>query len=120
MKGQPALDIDLAPLPRDAVVYDIVYVPLETAVAAAARARGNRCVDGLGMLLHQGRPGFAAWFGKEVNVSTEQRRAVAADLGVERRRSRKEYRHGKQSAQRLQATVPHQPVPRSQRAVLLS
>ena len=82
MKGQPALDIDLAPLPREAVVYDIVYVPLETALLAAARARGNRCVDGLGMLLHQGRPGFAAWFGKKVDVSTEQRRAVAADLGV--------------------------------------
>lgn len=82
MKGQPALDIDLAPLPRAAVVYDIVYVPLETALLATARARGNRCVDGLGMLLHQGRPGFAAWFGKKVDVSTEQRRAVAADLGV--------------------------------------
>lgn len=82
MKGQPALDIDLAPLPREAVVYDIVYVPLETTLLAAARARGNRCVDGLGMLLHQGRPGFAAWFGKQVDVSAEQRRAVAADLGV--------------------------------------
>lgn len=82
MKGQPALDIDLAPLPRAAVVYDIVYVPLETALLATARARGNRCVDGLGMLLHQGRPGFAAWFGKKVDVSAEQRRAVAADLGV--------------------------------------
>lgn len=82
MKGQPALDIDLAPLPRAAVVYDIVYVPLETALLTTARARGNRCVDGLGMLLHQGRPGFAAWFGKKVDVSAEQRRAVAADLGV--------------------------------------
>lgn len=82
MKGQPALDIDLAPLPRQAAVYDIVSVPLETGLLAAARARGNRCVDGLGMLLHQGRPGFEAWFGKKVDVSAEQRRAVAADLGV--------------------------------------
>ncbi len=82
MKGQPALDIDLAPLPRQAAVYDIVYVPLETGLLAARRARGNRYVDGLGMLLHQGRPGFEAWFGKKVDVSAEQRRAVAADLGV--------------------------------------
>jgi len=82
MKGQPALDIDLARLPRSAAVYDIVYVPLETALLAAARSRGNRCVDGLGMLLHQGRPGFEAWFGREVDVSVEQRRAVAADLGA--------------------------------------
>lgn len=82
MKGQPPLDIDLAPLPRSAVVYDIVYVPLETALLAEARGRGNKCVDGLGMLLHQGRPGFEAWFGAAVDVSVEQRRAVASDLGV--------------------------------------
>lgn len=82
MKGQPPLDVDLAALPHEAVVYDIVYVPLETGLLAAARARGNRCVDGLGMLLHQGRPGFEAWFGRKVDVSAEQRRAVAADLGV--------------------------------------
>ncbi len=82
MKGQPALDIDLAKLPRDAAVYDIVYAPLETPLLAAARARGNRCVDGLGMLLHQGRPGFEAWFGAPVDVTVEQRRAVAADLGA--------------------------------------
>jgi len=82
MKGQPELDIDLAKLPREAAVYDIVYVPLETYLLAAARSRGNRCVDGLGMLLHQGRPGFEAWFGAKVDVSAEQRRAVAADLGA--------------------------------------
>ena len=82
MKGQLPLDLDLSQLPRTAVVYDIVYVPLETGLLAAARARGNRCIDGLGMLLHQGRPGFEAWFGAEVMVSAEQRRAVAADLGV--------------------------------------
>jgi shikimate dehydrogenase len=63
-------------------VYDIVYTPLETALLATARGRGNRCIDGLGMLLHQGRIGFEAWFGVKVDVSVEQRRAVAADLGV--------------------------------------
>lgn len=82
MKGQPALDIDLAQLPRSAIVYDIVYVPLETALLAEARGRGNRCVDGLGMLLHQGRPGFEAWFGTKVQVSAEQRHVAAADLGA--------------------------------------
>jgi shikimate dehydrogenase len=82
MKGQPPLEIDLAHLPPTAAVCDIVYIPLETRLLAAARARGNRCVDGLGMLLHQGRPGFEAWFGVEVEVSPEQRRAVAADLGA--------------------------------------
>ena len=82
MHGQPALDLDLAHLPHSAAVYDIVYVPLETALLAEARGRGNRCIDGLGMLLHQGRPGFETWFGVKVDVSAEQRRAVAADLGV--------------------------------------
>jgi shikimate dehydrogenase len=82
MNGQPPLDIDLGRLPKDAAVDDIVYVPLETPLLAAARARGNRCVDGLGMLLQQGRLGFEAWFGQKVAVSVEQRRAVAADLGA--------------------------------------
>jgi shikimate dehydrogenase len=82
MKGQPPLDLDLAHLPHTAAVYDIVYTPLETALLATARGRGNRCIDGLGMLLHQGRVGFEAWFGVKVDVSAEQRRAVAADLGV--------------------------------------
>ena len=82
MKGQPPLDIDLGRLPQGAAVDDIVYIPLETPLLAAARARGLRTVDGLGMLLHQGRMGFEAWFGAEVKVSPEQRRAVAADLGA--------------------------------------
>ena len=82
MHGQPPLDIDLSLLPRSAAVYDIVYVPLETGLLAAARSRGNRCIDGLGMLLHQGRVGFEAWFGRKVEVTAEQRRAVAADLGA--------------------------------------
>ena len=82
MTGKPPLEIDLARLPKDAVVNDIVYIPLETELLATARARGNRCVDGLGMLLHQGRMGFKAWFGADVQVSAEQRRAVASDLGA--------------------------------------
>ncbi|HTR86703.1 MAG TPA: shikimate dehydrogenase [Reyranella sp.] len=75
-KGQPPLDIDLARLPKGGVVDDIVYIPLETPLLAAARARGHRCVDGLGMLLHQGRMGFTAWFGQDVEVTEEQRRVV--------------------------------------------
>jgi shikimate dehydrogenase len=78
MKGQPPLELDLARLPRTAAVDDIVYVPLETPLLAAARARGNRCIDGLGMLLHQGRMGFEAWFGRNVEVTEEQRQAVLA------------------------------------------
>jgi shikimate dehydrogenase len=78
MKDQPPLDLDLARLPKTAVVDDIVYVPLETPLLAAARARGNRCIDGLGMLLHQGRMGFEAWFGQNVEVTEEQRQAVLA------------------------------------------
>lgn len=82
MTGKPPLEIDLAKLPKGAVVNDIVYIPLETRLLTTARARGHRCVDGLGMLLHQGRMGFKAWFGADVQVSAEQRRAVAADLGA--------------------------------------
>ena len=78
MKGQPPLELDLARLPTGAVVDDIVYVPLETPLLAAARARGNTCIDGLNMLLHQGRMGFEAWFGKKVEVTEDQRKAVLA------------------------------------------
>ena len=80
MKGQPPLEIDLAQLPGMAAVNDVVYVPLETGLLAAARARGHRCIGGLGMLLHQGRLGFEAWFGRQVTVSAEQYKAVAGDL----------------------------------------
>jgi shikimate dehydrogenase len=81
MTGEPPLDIDLARLPPFAVVVDIVYVPLETRLLAAARARGNRTVDGLGMLLHQARPGFEAWFGTPVRATRELRAAVLTTLG---------------------------------------
>jgi shikimate dehydrogenase len=61
-------------------VVDIVYVPLETELLAAARRRGHPAVDGLGMLLHQGRPGFEAWFGARARVTPELRAAIAASL----------------------------------------
>jgi len=73
MAGQPALDLALEALPGTAVVTDIVYAPLETPLLAAARARGNPVVDGLGMLLHQARPGFEAWFGQPPEVTAELR-----------------------------------------------
>jgi shikimate dehydrogenase len=80
MAGEPPLDLDLAPLPPQAVVQDMVYVPLETPLLAAARARGLRAVDGLGMLLHQARPGFEAWFGVAPEVDAELRDFMLADL----------------------------------------
>lgn len=76
MTGQPPLELVLDRLPTTAVVNDIVYSPLETVLLAAARARGNPVVDGVGMLLHQARPGFAAWFGVEPEVTLELRRFV--------------------------------------------
>ncbi len=80
MTGEPELTIDLSRLPLAAAVVDIVYVPLETGLLAAARRRGHRSVDGLGMLLHQGRPGFEAWFGTPVRVTRELRDAVLTTL----------------------------------------
>ena len=76
MDGAPPLSLSLDALPADAVVTDIVYTPLETPLLRVARARGNLCVDGLGMLLHQARPGFAAWFGREPQVTPELRAFV--------------------------------------------
>jgi len=79
MTGQPPLEIGLDALSEGALVTDIVYNPLETPLLAAARARGNPCVDGLGMLLHQARPGFAAWFGREPEVTAALRAFVLED-----------------------------------------
>ncbi len=81
MEGQPPLRLPLDQLPTEAVVNDIVYTPLETKLLAAARARGNRVVDGLGMLLHQARPGFEAWFGTKPEVTAALRQHVLADIG---------------------------------------
>tara|TARA_R110002110_G_scaffold415612_6_gene651978 strand:+ start:6267 stop:7142 length:876 start_codon:yes stop_codon:yes gene_type:complete len=78
MIGEPLLELDLSRLPSDAVVNDIVYAPLETDLLAAARARGNIVIDGLGMLLHQARAGFCAWFGVDPEVDEELRTAVLA------------------------------------------
>lgn len=80
MRGQPPLDLDLAALPKDAVVFDCVYAPLETPLLAAARARGLIAVDGLGMLIHQARPGFAAWFGREPEITPALRAFLAQGL----------------------------------------
>lgn len=80
MQGQPALDLDLARLPPRSVVTDIVYTPLLTPLLQAAQARGNPVVDGLGMLLHQARPGFAAWFGQMPAVTPDLRRFVLEGL----------------------------------------
>jgi shikimate dehydrogenase len=82
MRGQPPLAIDLVPLPPDAVVSDIVYVPLETAVISAAKARGLQAVSGVGMLLHQAVPGFERWFGMKPCVTPELRRVVEADVAA--------------------------------------
>lgn len=79
MVGQPPLDLALNALSATAVVTDAVYTPLETPLLAAARGRGNATVDGLGMLLHQARPGFRAWFGVEPEATAELRAAVLAD-----------------------------------------
>ena len=81
MTGKEALDLDLALLPSDAAVADLVYSPLETRLLAAARGRDNRAVDGLGMLLHQAVPGFERWFGVHPEVTDELRAHVAASLG---------------------------------------
>lgn len=76
MASHPPLALDLAPLEAGAVVADIVYAPLVTPLLAAARTRGLVAVGGLGMLLHQAVPGFAAWFGVTPAVDDALRRAV--------------------------------------------
>jgi shikimate dehydrogenase len=80
MTGHPPLELDLGRANAGLVVADIVYVPLQTELLAAARAAGLRAVDGLGMLLHQARPGFAAWFGMDPAVDEQLYAHVAADL----------------------------------------
>jgi shikimate dehydrogenase len=80
MHGQPALNVDLGLLPSHAVVADLVYVPLQTRLLAAARARGLKSADGLGMLLHQAVRGFELWFGQRPQVTSELRALVEADL----------------------------------------
>jgi len=81
MVGQPPLDINLR-CPASLVVADLVYDPLETHLLAAARARGLRTADGLGMLLHQAVRGFQLWFGIRPQVTPDLRTLIEADLGV--------------------------------------
>ena len=80
MHGQPALELDAGLLPPHAVVADLVYVPLETPLLTAARGRGLKTADGLGMLLHQAVRGFELWFGQRPEVTSELRALVEADL----------------------------------------
>ena len=80
MHGNEGLSADPMGLPGHAIVTDIVYVPLETPLLAAARKRGLKTVDGLGMLLHQAVPGFERWFGKRPEVTPELRRMIVADI----------------------------------------
>ena len=80
MIGQAALDLRLDKLPKSALVNDIIYIPRETPLLAAARERGNRTVTGLGMLLHQGVPAWKAWFGIEPKVTAELRAKIEATL----------------------------------------
>jgi len=80
MAGQPPLAIDLDPLPRHAVVTDLVYAPLETPLLAAARTRELATADGLGMLLYQAVRGFQLWFGVRPEVTPQLRALVETDL----------------------------------------
>lgn len=80
MHGESALDLNLRHLPNTALVSDIIYVPAETPLLIAARARGNATVNGLGMLLHQARPAFAAWFGVLPEVTPALRARIQATL----------------------------------------
>lgn len=79
MSGHPPLDLSLDLLPASALVTDLVYTPLETPLLAAAKTRGCAVVDGLGMLLHQARPGFRAWFGVDPEVTPDLRAFVLGE-----------------------------------------
>ena len=82
MAGQPPLDLDLSALPDDAVVYDVVYAPLETALLAAARSRNLETVDGLDMLIGQAALAFELFFGvapsRDENSDAELRALLTA------------------------------------------
>ncbi|MTI44400.1 shikimate dehydrogenase [Roseibium hamelinense] len=80
MTGKPPLNLDLAKLPKNTLVTDIVYVPLETELLRTARLRGNRTVNGLGMLLHQAVPGFERWFGQRPVVDQTLYDLIVTDL----------------------------------------
>jgi shikimate dehydrogenase len=79
MSGAPPLDLDIAMLKQGAVVLDIVYAPLETALLKAAKARGLAVIDGLGMLMEQAVPGYLAWFGERAEVDADLRARLVAE-----------------------------------------
>ncbi len=78
MAGKPPLEISLDRLPKRALVGDLIYIPPETPLLAAARTRGNITVNGLGLLLNQARPAFNAWFGVMPEITPALRQAIAA------------------------------------------
>jgi shikimate dehydrogenase len=80
MAGQPPLDLRLDALPPHALVSDIVYIPRATPLLAAAQARGNPTINGLGMLLHQARPAWKSWFGIETQVTPSLRALIDATI----------------------------------------
>jgi shikimate dehydrogenase len=80
MKGQPVLDVVLDPLPVAAAVCDLIYNPLETALLKNAKARGHKTIDGLGMLMHQAAPSFAAFYGVTPKVTPELRAGLERAL----------------------------------------
>lgn len=80
MAGQSPLDLSLDRLPAHALVSDIIYIPLETPLLAAARQRGNPTVNGLGMLLNQARPAFQSWFGVMPEITPALRRSIESTL----------------------------------------
>ena len=80
MAGKDPMTIDIAPLKKSAIVYDVVYVPLETTLLKAAKAKGHRTVDGLSMLLYQAVVGFTHWFDVKPAVTAEQRKILEDDI----------------------------------------
>ena len=82
MAGQPEPGLEVGRLPSRAVIADLVYAPLVTPLTRAAKARGLRSADGLGMLMHQAVRGFMLWFGKKPEVTAELRTLLEADLAL--------------------------------------
>ena len=80
MVGEPALDLRLDKLSKSTLAADIIYTPLETPFLAAARERGNRTVNGLGMLLHQGPPAWKMWFDIEPTVTAALRERMEQNI----------------------------------------
>jgi shikimate dehydrogenase len=80
MQDQPAMALRLDALPRNALVCDVIYVPLETSLLKQARERGHVTVNGLGMLMNQARPAFHAWFGVMPAITPELKQAMLATL----------------------------------------